>query len=110
MKEVVEQLETVLESFASSNKELKKHSKKLLEVSSRLDTVSNDKDCVLNLGQEVDEIMKKLVNEFCSTSPESLPEASIFCLKSEELMKRRIFAAPRLEIPDLLLDDKQQRK
>jgi len=109
MKEVVQRLEIVLGSFASSNKELEKHSKKLLELSSRLDIISKDKDCVLIIGQEVDGIMKKLVDEYCSTSPESLPGASIFCLKSEELMKRRIFAAPRLEIPDLLLDDKQQK-
>ena len=59
----------------------------------------------LRICQEVDSIVWSMVEMYCTTPPDQMPDHQFFCLSSSELIKKRNFAAPRLEILRLLTDE-----
>eukprot|EP00210_Caulerpa_lentillifera_P006648 g6351.t1 len=110
LNELINQLGSVLEGFGQVNMKMKRVAAELRGFSNRLGESSNTEKPVSSVATEVDQILNKLVQEYCLVSPESLSGASIFCLRNDELVKRRLLAAPRMEIPDLLMDEELRQK
>lgn len=111
-EELRQSRESLLQAAPSRPSEKKQHksnrSKKKEERSKAF--AEQSRSTFLRICQEVDGVVWSMVEMYCSTPPEQTPDHKFFCLSSSDLMKKRLFAAPRLEILNLLRDEEAQKQ